>query len=153
MFVYALPHDFVFPSFSPYWNIFHQPVMPCSANFTLRYYSVRIREFVPYNVTPDSLLDDNGNILVNLTGDSLPAGVTFDDSFLLTVTACSDITCRTSEPVVFSKCVYHEENGVCPYLRLIGRGGCIPIYLHIRFYYFLASLLINAHPRSIHDYI
>ena len=63
---------------------------------------------------------DDGNVLLKLVDDSLPAGVTIDDSFLLTVTACSDITCRTSKSVVFSKCVYHEKNRVYNYL---GGGG------------------------------
>ena len=50
----------------------------------------------------DDIADEDERIYLNLNSTTL-SGVALDDSFLLNVTACNDITCRTSKSVALSK--------------------------------------------------
>lgn len=70
-------------------------------NVTLHNYTIRINKAVAH-VVPASELMLSLNRL-ELTEETLPAGITLGGSFQLSVTACTDIACRTSDPVMLSK--------------------------------------------------
>ena len=52
--------------------------------------------------TPDEMPPMNGIIILTLSTFNL-SGVVQDSSYILTVTVCNDVTCKTSTPEAFCK--------------------------------------------------
>ena len=66
-----------------------QPVQPCSSNFPLINYTLNIDHINFRRLTPSDVVAGAPITL---------SGLLRDNSFSLTVTACNDVTCRTSAP-------------------------------------------------------
>ena len=86
-----------FFSLSPPFSSHPQPVQPCSVNFPLHNYTINIDGSVALVLTPDRVVAG-----VPLTGLQL-AGLAQDNSFSVTVMACNNVTCRTSDANTLSK--------------------------------------------------
>ena len=79
----------------PLSSTYTQPVQPCSPNFPLTNYTLNIDGAVSRVVAPGDVV---AGVPVTLSGLERQ-----DSSFSLTVTACNDVTCRTSTPRTISK--------------------------------------------------
>ena len=82
------------PPSSTYMYMSTQPVQPCSPNFPLTNYTLNIDGNVSRIVAPGDVM---AGVPITLSG------LTRDKSSSLTVTACNDVTCRTSTPRTISK--------------------------------------------------
>ena len=76
-----------------------QEVVPCSENFLLTNYTININEVV-YVVLNRS----------DSTSEVPLSGLSEDNTFSLSVTACNEVTCRTSSMQTISK--YHSYTDI-----------------------------------------
>ena len=77
-------------------DLYIQPVQPCSPNFPLINYTLNMDGVKFHILAP-------GDVVAGVP--IVVSGLTRDKSFSLTVTACNDVTCRTSTPRTISTCV------------------------------------------------
>ena len=72
-------------------------------NVTLQNYTVKINEVTVENVSASEvMLFPDDTIRIKLAEEILSAGITLGGSFNLSITACTNIACRTSEPMILS---------------------------------------------------
>ena len=71
--------------------------------YPLHNYTIRVDNVSALTFDDMKPSKEDERIHVELNDTTLP-GVTLDGSFNLTITACSDITCRESDPADLSKC-------------------------------------------------
>ena len=76
--------------------------MPCNTRYPLSNYTVRVDEALALVFDDMEPSEEDGRIHLQLNDTNLP-GVALDSSFDLSVTACSDISCRRYAPAKLSK--------------------------------------------------
>ena len=79
-------------------------------DYPLRNYTIRVDNLLVRVFDDMKPSEEDERIHLELNDTSL-SGVTLDSSFLLTITACNDITCRRSDPANLSKCYFNLFSG------------------------------------------
>ena len=88
--------------------------------YPLSYYNVTVNNYISVLVSDDTARpsEDDGRIYLELSDTTLPE-VTLDGSFNLAITACNDISCRTSNSIKLSKHNF-SQNHVSEYTDYMG---------------------------------